>query len=95
MCGPYRKRVAIKRHEFLRKPKNAVVVNPAESSLEVSRCAVRTTVETSAWSSLLPAFATGSARVSAFDRATATPTHLLLARNAALTPSYVGLLEAA
>lgn len=85
--------MAIKRHEFLRKPTAAVAQRPVAPSLEVSRCATRT-VEPSAPSSLPPQFASGSARLMAADRADATPTHSSAAC-LALTPSYAVLLEAA
>jgi hypothetical protein len=94
VCGyalrrPYRKRVAIKRHEFLRKPNATVAECPVASRLEVSR----TAVETSALSSSPSLFACGSARVVAPERANANP--LLSVSNATLTTPYAVLLEAA
>jgi hypothetical protein len=96
---PYRKRVAIKRHEFLRKPSAAVATSPAASSLEVS-CEARigAAVETSASSSsLLAFFASGSARDTAPDRADAPPAMSVTAAplRATLTTPYAVLLEAA
>ena len=90
---PYRKRVAIKRHEFLRKPIAAVASRPAAPSLEVSRCAVsRTAVETSASSSSARDFVSGSARMTAPERAD-TPRRWSVSL-LTLIPPYTCLLEA-